>query len=159
MKNITLRPATNSDTDSLESMIASLYAHEELPCNDLAMRRNVKALIEHTNYGQVLILEANRKAIGYAIIVYFFSLEHGGLTALLDEFFILEDCRGHGYGSQAMNELLLFCEDTGLSSVQLEVLNENTHAKNLYLKKGFEVRDRSIMVRQIAARQDLRQAS
>ncbi len=159
MKKLTLRNATTDDTELLVSMISSLYAHEELPCDALSMRRNVKALIEHTNFGQVLLIEDKNNVIGYAIIVYFFSLEHGGLTALLDEFFILEELRGHGYGSLALNELFLLCEETGLSAVQLEVLNENVHAKGLYTKKGFEVRDRSIMVRPISARRALRQVS
>ncbi len=159
MKHLTLKAASHSDTDSLVHMISSLYAHEELPCDELSMRRNVKALIDGANLGQVLLIEADSKVIGYAIIVYFFSLEHGGLTALLDEFFILEECRSNGFGNVALNELFAFCENKGLSAVQLEVLNENAHAKNLYLKKGFEVRDRSLMVRPLSAQQDLRQAS
>ncbi len=159
MKNLTLRNATTNDTELLVSMISSLYAHEELACDALGMRRNVKALIEHTNFGQVLLINDGQNVIGYAVIVYFFSLEHGGLTALLDEFFILEELRGNGYGSVALNELFQFCEDKGLAAVQLEVLNENVHAKGLYTKKGFEVRDRSIMVRPVSAGQALRQAS
>ncbi|MDZ4832258.1 MAG: GNAT family N-acetyltransferase [Candidatus Melainabacteria bacterium] len=159
MNNLTLKPAVHADADTLVSMISELYAHEDLPCDEFTMRRNVRALIDGGNLGQVLMIEDANRVIGYAIIVYFFSLEHGGLTALLDEFFILEECRGNGLGNIALNQLFAFCENKGLSAVQLEVLNENVHAKNLYLKKGFEVRDRSLMVRPLGTQEELRKAS
>ncbi|MBX9691480.1 MAG: GNAT family N-acetyltransferase, partial [Cyanobacteria bacterium] len=128
-------------------MISSLYEHEELPCDRFTMRKNVDKLIQQSDLGEVLIIRNGVSVIGYAIIVYFYSLELGGLSALLDEFFIKESCRSQGFGNIAMTELFDLCRQKGLAAVQLEVLNQNAHAKSLYLKKGFTVRDRSLMVR------------
>jgi GNAT superfamily N-acetyltransferase len=43
-------------------------------------------------------------AAGYLLAVYVFSLEHLGVTAEIDEFFVLQSRRRHGVGTEFLQD-------------------------------------------------------
>lgn len=130
----------------LTRFVKELYEHEEIPFDEQTCAANLGKLIDQPNLGRVFLIAAGHHHVGYAVVVHFFSLELGGNSAMLDEFFVEEQYRGGGIGSCALNELLRRVRQEGFKAIQLEVAHDNHAAKSLYLRKGFAVRHRHLMV-------------
>ncbi|HEV7714964.1 MAG TPA: GNAT family N-acetyltransferase, partial [Steroidobacteraceae bacterium] len=78
---------------------------------------------------------------GYLLAVYVFSLEHQGLTAEIDEFFVLPPHRGLGLGSQMLAAAEAHFRIEGCTYVSLQLGRRNEAARKFYRRNGFEDRD------------------
>lgn len=87
------------------------------------------------------IAERSGKAVGYLLACYVFSLEHGGITAEIDEFFVLPPHRGSGLGAR----MLAIAEKTFLeascTNVALQLERGNDAARAFYRRAGYAERD------------------
>ncbi len=88
-----------------------------------------------------VILDESRNDIGYAVVTWGWSIEGGGLEALLDEIFV--HTQGRGLGSAAMPVIEAHCRRHGASRIFLETERANDRARRLYGRLGF-VEDDSI---------------
>jgi len=82
------------------------------------------------------ILNGAFKAIVLAILFYRKPDEKNQL--LMDGIAVKEGYRGKGIGKQLFSELELFARDKKMSSIKLDVIDENPDAKRLYENIGFE---------------------
>lgn len=132
------RPFAPADLPELEAMVLSLYAGDAYgrPMTAAQVRRTVDTLSAHPDKGRIEIIEADGIVVGYAIIVLFWSNEHGGTVAILDELLIKQDWRGRGVGSAFLVHLAATAAD-GVKGVLLEVAPDNAGAMALYLRHGF----------------------
>ncbi|MGH8720379.1 MAG: GNAT family N-acetyltransferase [Burkholderiales bacterium] len=74
---------------------------------------------------------------GYLLAVYVFSLEHHGLTAEIDELFVLPDCRGRGLGAA----LLQAAAAAGCTNISLQLGRKNAAALAFYRRHGYRARE------------------
>mgnify|MGYP002508343672 CR=1 FL=1 len=74
--------------------------------------------------------------VGYFYLSYCYSCEVGGMCIFIEELFLREECRGKGYGQQAMEWLL--AEYPNCRRLRLEVTQANQRAIRLYEKYGFQ---------------------
>ncbi|MBR6799837.1 MAG: GNAT family N-acetyltransferase, partial [Firmicutes bacterium] len=81
--------------------------------------------------------------IGYAIIQLIWSNEWGGLTANIDEMYIVESARGQGVGSGFIKAVSKLIPD--VNRVTLEVTPSNRKALELYEKLGFRLAENKCM--------------
>jgi tRNA(Arg) A34 adenosine deaminase TadA/GNAT superfamily N-acetyltransferase len=86
---------------------------------------------EHYEY---FILQKNGTDVGYTAIA-----EKGDGKLFLSKAYIKKEFRGNGYFSQLKNILLEIARERHLSAVWLTVNRNNTLARNVYEKSGFEV--------------------
>ncbi len=75
--------------------------------------------------------------VGYALVVFWFSLELEGRTALLDEFYLMPDYRGKGTGTSLLGQLELILQSQGVRWLRLEVDPVHGEAARLYERCGF----------------------
>ena len=91
-------------------------------------------------------LEQEGQAVGYALLVFYWSCEAGGKTVQLEELYLSEQARGCGFGSQFMEWMLR--EYAGSAKrFRLEVCPRNQRVKKLYERYGFELLPYEQMVR------------
>ncbi|WP_181884100.1 GNAT family N-acetyltransferase [Pseudomonas aeruginosa] len=69
-----------------------------------------------------------------------------GIEVWIDEFYIDEQCRGQGFGSEILEKVKSFLKSQGAAIVHLEVDENNPKAVSLYKKSGFEFRERFVMM-------------
>ncbi|XGV87169.1 MAG: N-acetyltransferase family protein [Limnothrix sp. BL-A-16] len=153
---VTLRPARSPDRDLVLSLISQLYEHESI---EFALDRVGPALdrlLAQPDWGTVLLIQPesdpqpDRPAIaGYAVLAYLYSLEFGGMVALLDELWISEAWRGQGLGRKTMEAIEQFCGDRGLVALRLEVGKTNLVARSLYQSLGFQDLDRDFWTKRL----------
>ncbi len=93
---------------------------------------NIKSKTLFKKYG---ILKGVFKLVILAIL--FYRKPDKGKQLLMDGIAVKEGCRGRGIGKQLFLELEKFAIDKNLSSIKLDVIDENPNAKRLYEKIGF----------------------
>ena len=79
------------------------------------------------------------------MLTFGYSLELLGRDAFVDEFFLLESHRGHGWGRKAMEFVEQAAQALEIHAIHLEVTRHNTGAQQFYPKLGFEDREHHLM--------------
>ena len=133
-----VRQATLEDVATLLPMVREYWSFEHIA--GFASRRvaaTLSRLLSEPRLGVGWIASQDGVAAGYMLAVYVFSLEHGGLTAEIDELFVLPEYRGRGLGQG-----LLACAEAefariGCTNVSLQVSQDNHAARNFYCSRGY----------------------
>jgi GNAT superfamily N-acetyltransferase len=76
---------------------------------------------------------------GYAVVTWGYSLESGGMEALIDEIYVRH--RENGVGTLALNAILQDCRARGCKIVFLETEAHNSRVRRFYAKAGFVTDD------------------
>lgn len=96
-----VRPARVEDIPALVPLVERYWAFEEVAGFDAAnTARALQALLADERSGAGWMVVEGTTIVGSLLAVYVFSLEHGGLTVEIDEFFLDEGWRGAGLGRQ-----------------------------------------------------------
>jgi ribosomal protein S18 acetylase RimI-like enzyme len=77
------------------------------------------------------------EAVGYLLAVYVFSLEHLGLTAEIDEFFVLPSARGKGVGDSLLRIAEAEFVRRRCTNVSLQLGRGNDGARDFYRRHGY----------------------
>lgn len=105
-----------------------------------AVALQLERIVDDSRLGRVMLANDGDGPIGYLVAVYVFSLEHLGLTAEIDEFYVEQQYRSRGVGSS----LLLAAERTacenGCTNISLQLSERNSRAREIYLRHGFNPR-------------------
>jgi GNAT superfamily N-acetyltransferase len=130
-----------SDVPALLPLVADYWTFEAIA--GFEPRRvavELSRMLSEPNLGAGWIAVAEGGIVGYLLGVYVFSLEHLGLTAEIDEFFVLPSKRGNGIGAK----LLEFAEDdflrSGCTNVSLQLSRDNVFARTFYFRHGYAAR-------------------
>lgn len=139
--SVRIRPATVDDLADLLDMIERYWSFENLPGFD-ARRLDppLKRLLSDPGLGGGWIARAGGEAVGYLLAVYVFSLEHFGLTAEVDELFVLSGHRGSGIGSALLQAAESAAAGAGCTNMSLRLGWDNDKARAFYGRHGFRER-------------------
>lgn len=144
------RLATESDTAILLDFMQAYYAFDGHGFDREKARAALTKLLGDPNLGRVWLILDGEAPAGYVVIAFGYSLEWLGRDAFVDEFYLLPQYRGRGWGRRAM----AFVEDTARSlnvtALHLEVVRENATALKVYRKLGFKDRESTFLSKWIA---------
>ena len=104
------------------------------------IQKLLTTLISHPQLGAVWLATMGRSAVGYAIVSCMFSLEHRGMMAEIDEFFVLPEARSHGVGARLLAASQNHLRAHGFVRVPLQINRDNQLAHSFYRRRGFEAR-------------------
>jgi GNAT superfamily N-acetyltransferase len=136
-----IRPAAASDIPALLALVRR-YWHVEGIEGFAALRVELvlQRLLDDPRLGLVWIAESDGRLQGYLIAVLVLSVEHRGVMAEIDEFFVMPEARSRGVGGR-----LLAAAETGLAArgcvrVQLQLGAANTAGRAFYEHRGYAPR-------------------
>jgi len=137
MADADFRPAQASDWSQIQRMCRDLYVEDVVgeTMDDGKILRTLAHLVAHPDQGQAWVVVVDGRALGYAILIWFWSNEYGGLLGVVDEIWVEPEARGLGIGSGFLKALQRSRDD--LVGLDLEVSPENTHARGWYARRGF----------------------
>jgi GNAT superfamily N-acetyltransferase len=141
---------TPADLNALSVLMQSFYTTGGLAYTP-AVAAATAELLANPALGFVILIAEDGAVIGYLVILYGFSLERGGKTALLDEFFVIPARRGAGRGKAALQEAIRLSRLAGCQEMFLEVDHDNPRAKQLYESAGFVAMNRNVMTKPLHA--------
>ncbi|AXI42679.1 N-acetyltransferase [Sulfitobacter sp. SK011] len=128
--------------NSLTALVAAFHAEENITMSDEALTAGISPLLDGIPHGAAYLIGPPRAPIGYVVITFGWSVEFGGLDAIIDELYIRPGVRGRGIASEALIALPRALAGGGLRAIHLEVDRDNAAAVKLYRRAGFRERDR-----------------
>lgn len=108
------------------------------------------ALLRDTNLGRAWLILDGAGAVGYVVLCFGYSLEWLGRDAFVDEFYLLEEYRRHGWGRKTMEFLEAAARAVGVRAIHLELVRENAAALQVYGKLGFVEHDSTFLSKWIS---------
>lgn len=133
----TIRKATSADLNPLSDLLAAQFAEHEIDLPIDELRAALTTLLENDTLGFCLLAEEEGRPLGFADIVFTWTLEYGGKTAWLEELYVLPEWRNAGIGAQLLDAVIVGAKNLGCKAIDLEVEEEHQRAENLYQRKGF----------------------
>jgi len=133
----TMRKASPADVEQLVAMMAEFYSESPYTLN---LRRATEAftlLLADERLGHVWFIQVNSKDVGYVVVTFCHSMTYGGLSAIVDDFFVRPAFRGRGLGKAAMAEVRSFCASNGVRAIHVETGQDNAPALAVYRRAGF----------------------
>jgi len=144
------RLATESDSAALLTFMRAYYAFDGHGFDEQKARVAMTTLLGDPKLGRVWLILDGEAPVGYVVICFSYSLEWLGRDAFVDEFYLLAEYRGRGWGSKTM----AFVEDAARSlnvrALHLEVVQQNATALQVYRKLGFKDRRSTFLSKWIA---------
>jgi diamine N-acetyltransferase len=144
------RLAADSDAAALLKFMKAYYAFDGHGFDEQKASVALTTLLRDPNLGRVWLILDSEVPVGYVVICFSYSLEWLGRDAFVDEFYLLPEYRGHGWGRRTM----AFVEDAARSlnvrALHLEVVRQNAAALQVYRKLGFKDRESTFLSKWIA---------
>jgi GNAT superfamily N-acetyltransferase len=135
------RRATISDVPALLLLVKEYWNFEGISGFDAQVVANqLTRLLSSPGLGAGWIAEREGAPAGYLLAVYVFSLEHLGLTAEIDEFFVLPAQRGQGVGGELLRIAELEFARVGCTNVALQLARSNDSARAYYRRHAYRER-------------------
>ena len=147
----TFKAATESDADTLATMMREFYEHERIPFDEEETPAALVRLLGDETLGRVWLIESGAEAVGYVVLAFGFSLEFRGRDAFVDELYVRAAYRGRGAGREAMRFVEEACRALGVRALLLEVDHNNAAAQALYRKEGFLDRGNYLMAKIVSS--------
>ena len=136
-----IRPITSKDIPALLPLIEQYWIFEDVSGFDSARVTQVlQRFCADPALGSGWIASVAGKPIGYLLAVYVFSLEHLGLTAEIDEFFVLPSARGKGLGDELLELAEAEFNRRGCTNIALQLGKGNDSARVFYRAHGYSER-------------------
>lgn len=130
-------------------MMRALYADGgDLQVDPAAFPSTIDYLLDNPAAGRIVLLTDGRVLHGYALLVWYWSNEWGGVVLLLDELFVDEKFRGRGIAKSFLKHIERE-RPFGAVVVALEVSLHNPRARALYESMGFTDRHLRTMTRRL----------
>jgi GNAT superfamily N-acetyltransferase len=104
-----------------------------------------RALIDDPqNEGIQLLVRSNinEKAVGFATIYWSWSTLKGGRIAILEDLYVVEECRGKGIGDLLIERCRQFAQNHGALCLTWQTSMTNKPAQDLYARTGAMRSDR-----------------
>ena len=136
--NPEIRQATALDIPALLPLVEQYWIFEDIAGFDgPRVGRELARAAASPDLASAWIALANGPPVGYLLAVYVFSLEHLGLTAEIDEFFVLPSARGRGIGEELLRLAEAEFVRRGCTNVALQLGRGNDRARAFYRALGY----------------------
>jgi len=149
MNEISINPFNVAELTALVSLFeAQLNEH------GIATSPNSLAAVLHTlsvqpQYGLILTASHHDSLIGVAYAASILSLEHGGWSGWLEEFYVLPAWRGRGVGSRLLAAVIAAAKERDWPALDIEVDSSHTRVVSLYTRNNFQSLSRTRFVRRL----------
>lgn len=145
----TIGPAVADEAAAVSALLTHQLAEHELPADPSLVAGAVAGILSDERTGFLLVARSVGVAVGVAYVAMIWSLEHGGLSAWLEELYVLPAWRGRGVGADLVRASLVQARARGCLMMDLEVTENHARAARLYEREGFEALPRGRWVRRL----------
>ena len=138
---IVIQQATEKDVQSILPLVESYWNFENIDgFEPEKVGIQLRRLLAESNIGSGWIAVCGDSVVGYLLAVYVFSLEHLGLTAEIDEFFVLPSFRGSSVGGKLLEAAEAEFFRVGCTNVSLQLAKQNQAGRKFYHRHQYTER-------------------
>ncbi|SLN42066.1 Acetyltransferase (GNAT) family protein [Roseivivax jejudonensis] len=138
MKSLHL--AGPDDAPKLLPLVAAFHDEQGYGTDAAHQEAAVAPLLEGSPHGAVWLVGPRKAPVGYIVITFGWSVEFGGLDAIVDEIYIRAAVRGRGMGSDALEGIAKALRDAGVRALHLEASREDSRLAAFYERARFRPR-------------------
>lgn len=135
-RELSVRLAVAGDVGDLVVLMEEFYAESSYALDRQWARSSLLELIARPELGCIWLARSGSSAAGHVVLTVRYTMEHGGLSAYVDDLFVRPALRRRGIGRALLDELFRECRARGCRAVHVEVGPSNTPALGLYAKFG-----------------------
>jgi GNAT superfamily N-acetyltransferase len=133
-----IRAASPDDMPALVHLIRQYWSFEGMPGFDASRVEGLlQAALFADGRARCWLAEWAGEVGGYLLAVLVFSLEHGGMMAEIDEFFVSPAFRRHGIGAALLLKAENVLGESGVKRLQLQLGSGNDGARAFYAARGY----------------------
>lgn len=134
--------ADESQLEVLLPLVRGYHEFEHVTISDAERAAAVAPLLQQdSSLGRIWLLRSGREAVGYAALIFGYSIEFRGRDAFVDELFLVEKARGQGIGSAVLEFVKREAATLGIVVLHLELARDNRRGRRVYERWGFEPRE------------------
>lgn len=138
MKSLHL--ATPEDLPKLLPLVAAFHEHQGFATSPEHQQEAIVPLLEGIPHGAIWMIGPRRAPVGYVVVSFGWSVEYGGMDAIVDEIFVRSAVRKRGMGSDALNGLAKALKEGGIKALHLEADQGDDQLLRFYQRAKFETR-------------------
>lgn len=131
---INIRKATEQDSEKIYNFIYELAEYEGLTSIVTATPNSIKKELFKNKSAEVIILELNKTAIGFALYFYNFSTFLAKKGLYIEDLYIQPKYRGNGYGKLIFKELAKIAKKNDCCRMEWCCLDWNESSLKFYQK-------------------------
>lgn len=131
--------ADATDASALITLIKEFCLLDQHDFDEARVATSLQPLLTDDRYG--VVWKIGDPPIGYAVVTWGYSLESGGVEALIDEIYLR--ARGQGLGQLLVERIIEDCRARGCTRMFLETERHNQRVRGFYQRAGF-VEDDSV---------------
>ena len=136
IKKLNIRKANVDDISLIQNLIKCLASYEKRPQDMTGTQELLSYWLFERKIATALIAEYDGETIGYALYYPVF----GSFSAIgkvhLEDIFIKEDFRGHGFGKYFLTKIVEFVLAEGYTEMEWSCLDWNKPSIGFYKKLG-----------------------
>lgn len=137
-----IRAATSGDVPQLLALVRRYWEFEEIAgFAALRVELTLQQLLGEPRLGAAWVAEDQGSLSGYLIAVMVLSVEHQGIMAEIDEFFVLPEARTRGVGARLLAAAEAALASRGCVRLQLQLGKGNEAARTFYEHRGYRARE------------------
>ncbi|MFP7672776.1 GNAT family N-acetyltransferase [Marivita sp. S0852] len=144
-----LHLATTDDLPKILPLVASFHAHQGFDTTADHQHDAILPLLEGSPHGAIWLIGPRRAPVGYVVVSFGWSVEFGGLDAIVDELFIRSAVRNRGMGSEALDGLAKALKDGGIRALHLEANKSDETLHKFYSRARFQPRDGHLLMTRV----------
>ena len=130
--------ATKEDIDIIHELILGLATYEKRPQDMTATKEKLSYWLFEKNIATTLILTLDNNPIGYALYYPIFGSFSANGKVYLEDFFILKEYRGKGFGKYFLGEIIKSIISEGYTAMEWSCLDWNEPSIAFYKHIGAE---------------------
>ncbi len=138
-EKLVIRGANRDDSTVVMQLIREFAAN--MGKTDM-LQLTEEALVEHifeSGFAEVLLVEVDGHAVGYALYFFTFPSFAGQPSIYLEDIYITPLFRNQGYGKELMNAITKISMEKGCFRIEWKVLKWNRKAINFYHQIGAQL--------------------
>ena len=136
MADCSIRFAVPEDLPAILGFIRGLAAYEKLEDQVVATEALLREWIFEKKKAEVLLAEADGKAVGFALFFHNFSTFLGRAGIYLEDLYVPQEQRGKGYGKALLRRLAQITVERGCGRLEWSCLDWNRPSIDFYLSLG-----------------------
>lgn len=127
-------------------LVGAYHGFEHIHSSACARESAVRQLLKNPHLGQLWLIDVGTELAGYIALCRGFSIEFNGFDAFVDEFFLLPEFRGRGFGKLVLTSIADEARKLDINAQHLEVARDNHPARKLYAGAGFKAREKYLLM-------------
>ena len=146
-----VRAACIEDVPALARLVEQYWSFEGIDGFDLdRVQHLLRDALSVNDRVLCWLAECEGEIGGYLLAVLVFSLEHGGMMAEIDEFFVSPAFRKRGSGAALLQQAESVLRESGVQRLQLQLGAGNARARDFYAareyaaRSGFDLWDKAL---------------